>query len=72
MKKYTNISKGLQPIEFTDGTGIFLRRGQSIETDQEPVSVPDGIVVVEVKQPKPKRTAIVEVDEDEKSPSSAK
>jgi hypothetical protein len=56
MKKYLNGSNKCLCLEF--GTHAqFLFRGQSITTDETPKSVPEGIVVHEIEEEKPKRRA---------------
>lgn len=49
-KSYVNKSKGLATIHYKDGTGSFLRRGESVEAEENKVLYFDkGIVVVEPK-----------------------
>jgi len=49
MKKFTNNGRGLATIHFEDGSGVFLKRGQSIETDKTVKRLDKGIVEVVVK-----------------------
>lgn len=51
MKVYVNKSQEMRTLFFTDGTAIFMFRGQKVETDKEVVSIPDGVSVSEKKEP---------------------
>lgn len=49
-KKYVNKANGLGTVHYKDGTGTFLRRGESVEAEENKVLYFDkGIVVVEPK-----------------------
>ena len=48
MKKYFNTSRRLVCITFSNADDVYLRRGQSIETDATAVLVPDEVVVTPV------------------------
>lgn len=52
MKKYSNFSVEQRSITFEDGVTVFLRRGQSVESDKEVKSMQDGIKVKEVTKSK--------------------
>jgi hypothetical protein len=49
MKKFVNNGRGLATIHFEDGSGVFLKRGQSVETDKTVKRTDKGIVEVVVK-----------------------
>lgn len=49
MKKYVNRSQEMRTLYFTDGTAIFMFRGQTVETNKEVSHVPDGVKVTEVE-----------------------
>lgn len=49
MKRFTNVSNGLRSVTFTDGSTIYLIRGQSYESDLETVRVAKRVKVEDVK-----------------------
>ena len=71
-KKYSNHSSEMRTLYFTDGTAVFMFRGQTVETDKEVVSIPDGVKVKEVNGGNsPRKTSNKQKkDEDEQETSS--
>lgn len=65
MKQYINKTNNLCLVEFEDGTGQFLMRGQVFESDKKVKRTSKGIVVKEsgstpVKVAKPKEDSVGE------------
>lgn len=56
MKTYINTTRRMVIIEFTNGTCVFLRRGQRIDTTETPKDLPKGVVVQEIKTKKTNTT----------------
>lgn len=46
---YTNKTQGFAQITFTDGTSVFLRRGDSHTSDKEVHSITEGITKRQVR-----------------------
>ena len=49
MKKYQNVSQFMSFVEFETHTQ-FLRRGQSVVTDEKATRVPDEIEIIDIKK----------------------
>lgn len=49
MAKFVNRSIGLKTIHFKDGSGLFLKRGQSVETSKPISRIDKGIKEVRPK-----------------------
>jgi hypothetical protein len=50
----------MKSVSFSDGSGVFLRRGQSYESDKTVVYIDLGVTVDDVPQPVKKVTNKVE------------
>lgn len=51
MKRYSNNSVEMRTLYFTDGTAVFMFRGQVFETDKDVTHVPDGVRVKDLGEP---------------------
>jgi hypothetical protein len=60
MKRYVNKSVGMKSVSFSDGSGVYLRRGQSHESDKSVVYIDVGVVVEDVEVPTKKVSSKVE------------
>lgn len=54
MKKFTNIGKMMDSVSFADGTTIYLRSGESTESNVAAIKVSAFILVEDVQKTKAK------------------
>lgn len=64
MKRYSNNSVEMRTLYFTDGTAVFMFRGQVVETDKEVSYIPDGVKVKDIEPSPRKKPAKKKVEED--------
>ena len=78
MKVYTNRSSEMRTLYFTDGTAVFMFRGQTLSTDKAVTHIPDGVRVKDAPvQRATRRETVKEKDlsatkEKQTSPSKEK
>lgn len=54
MKKYTNTGKMMEPISFADGTTIYLRSGESTESNSVALKMAPTVLVEDSQKVKTK------------------
>lgn len=59
-KRYTNLTREMKYVLFTDGSAQFLKRGNTFTSDKETSVVQSGITVEEIQEVKSKKAATSE------------
>jgi hypothetical protein len=62
-KRYTNLTREMQHVVFTDGSAQFLKRGQSFTSDKDTAVIQEGVTVEDILEVRNKKTATSEASQ---------
>jgi hypothetical protein len=62
-KRYTNLTREMKHVVFTDGSAQFLKRGQSFTSEKETSVVQEGVTVEDILEVKSKKASTSEANQ---------